>query len=142
MLDCALFWRDWKERLWISKALACRYRLSLCGRLPRSGLRRGTATIWSGILTHYEDDVELRSPVASKLLGGDGRVRGKAGLREYFELGLKAYPHLRFELVEALWGIETIVLSYVNNVRGSKTAEVMLISEAGKIQGVWANYDQ
>ena len=31
------------------------------------------------ILTHYEDDVELRSPVASKLLGGDGRVRGKAG---------------------------------------------------------------
>ncbi len=94
------------------------------------------------ILTHYEDDVELRSPVALKLLGGDGRVRGKAGLREYFELGLKAYPHLRFELVEALWGIETIVLSYVNNVRGSKTAEVMLIGETGKIGGVWANYDQ
>ena len=94
------------------------------------------------ILTHYEEDVELRSPVAVKLLQGDGRVRGKAALREYFELGLKAYPHLRFELVETLWGIETIVISYVNNVRGSKTAEVMLISEAGKIRGVWANYDQ
>jgi hypothetical protein len=94
------------------------------------------------ILTHYEEDVELRSPVAVKLLQGDGRVRGKAALREYFELGLKAYPHLRFELVETLWGIETIVISYVNNVRGSKTAEVMLMSEAGKIRGVWANYDQ
>ena len=94
------------------------------------------------ILTHYEEDVELRSPVAVKLLQGDGRVRDKAALREYFELGLKAYPHLRFELVETLWGIETIVISYVNNVRGSKTAEVMLISEAGKIRGVWANYDQ
>jgi hypothetical protein len=94
------------------------------------------------ILTHYEEDVELRSPVAMKLLRGDGRVRGKAALREYFELGLQAYPHLRFELVETLWGIETIVISYVNNVRGSKTAEVMLMSERGKIRGVWANYDQ
>jgi hypothetical protein len=94
------------------------------------------------ILTHYEEDVELRSPVAVKLLQGDGRVRGKASLREYFELGLQAYPHLRFELVETLWGIETIVISYVNNVRGSKTAEVMLMSETGKIRGVWANYNQ
>jgi ketosteroid isomerase-like protein len=63
------------------------------------------------ILTHYEEDVELRSPVAVKLLQGDGRVRGKAALREYFELGLQAYPHLRFDLVETLWGIETIVIS-------------------------------
>ncbi len=94
------------------------------------------------ILTHYEEDVELRSPVALKLLGGEGRVCGRTRLREYFELGLRAYPHLRFELVEALWGIETIVLTYVNNVRGSKTAEVMLIGETGKIRGVWANYDQ
>ncbi len=94
------------------------------------------------ILTHYEEDVELRSPVAVKLLQGDGTVRGKVALREYFELGLQAYPHLRFELVETLWGIETIVISYVNNVRGSKTAEVMLMSEAGRIRGVWANYNQ
>ena len=94
------------------------------------------------ILTHYAEDVDLRSPVAQRLLQGNGTVRGKAALREYFELGLKAYPHLRFDLVETLWGIETIVISYVNNVRGSKTAEVMLINEAGKIRGVWANYDQ
>jgi len=93
------------------------------------------------ILTHYEDEVELRSPVAQRLLQGDGTVRGKVALREYFELGLKAYPHLRFELVETLWGLETIVISYLNNVRGSKTAEVMLIGELGKIRGVWANYD-
>ena len=57
-------------------------------------------------------------------------------------MGLKAYPHLRFELVDTLWGLETIGLSYVNNVRGSKTAEVMLMSEAGKVRSVWANYEQ
>jgi hypothetical protein len=94
------------------------------------------------ILTHYDDQVLLVSPVALKLLGGDGTVRGKAALREYFLRGLEAFPNLRFNLIEALWGTETIVVYYINNVRGSKTAEVMLLNSAGKIQRVWANYDQ
>ena len=94
------------------------------------------------ILTHYDDEVLLVSPVALKLLGGDGTVRGKAALREYFIRGLKAFPDLRFDLIDALWGVETIVVYYINNVRGSKTAEVMLLNAAGKIRQVWANYDQ
>jgi hypothetical protein len=94
------------------------------------------------ILTHYDDQVVLVSPVALKLLGGDGTVRGKAALREYFLRGLEAFPDLRFNLIETLWGTETIVVYYINNVRGSKTAEVMLLNSVGKIQRVWANYDQ
>jgi hypothetical protein len=94
------------------------------------------------ILTHYNDDVLLVSPIALKLLGGDGTVRGKAALREYFLRGLEIFPDLRFDLIDALWGIETIVVYYISNVRGSKTAEVMLLNPAGKIRHVWANYDQ
>jgi predicted ester cyclase len=94
------------------------------------------------ILTHYDDQVLLASPIALKLLGGDGTVRGKSALREYFLRGLAAFPDLRFNLIETLWGTETIVVYYINNVRGSKTAEVMLLNSAGKIQHVWANYDQ
>ena len=94
------------------------------------------------ILTHYDDAVVLTSPVALKLLNGDGTVRGKAALREYFLRGIQAFPDLRFDLIHVLWGTETIVIYYVNNVRGSKTAEVMLLNPAGKIQRVWANYDQ
>jgi hypothetical protein len=94
------------------------------------------------ILTHYDDEVLLVSPVALKLLSGDGTVRGKAALREYFLRGIQAYPDLRFNLIDALWGIETIVVYYINNVRGNKTAEVMLMNPAGKIRRVWANYDQ
>jgi hypothetical protein len=94
------------------------------------------------ILAHYDDEVILTSPVALKLLHGDGTVRGKAALREYFLRGLQAYPDLRFDLIDALWGTETIVIYYINNVRGSKTAEVMLLNAAGKICRVWANYDQ
>src|ERR1035437_171940 len=85
------------------------------------------------ILTHYEDEVLLSSPVALKLLKGDGTVRGKAALREYFLLGIQAFPNLRFDLIDTLWGTETIVICYFNNVRGSKTAEVMLLNAAGKI---------
>jgi hypothetical protein len=94
------------------------------------------------ILSHYEDEVLLVSPVALKLLGGDGTVRGKAALHDYFSRGLQAFPHLRFDLIDAFWGIETIVVYYINNVRGNKTAEVMLLNSVGKIRRVWANYDQ
>jgi predicted ester cyclase len=94
------------------------------------------------ILTHYDDEVLLVSPVALKLLSGDGTVRGKAALREYFLRGIQAFPDLRFNLIDALWGVETIVVYYINNVRGTKTAEVMLMNPAGKIRRVWANYDQ
>jgi hypothetical protein len=94
------------------------------------------------ILSHYEDEALLTSPVALKLLNGDGTVRGKAALRAYFLRGLEAYPNLRFDLVDTLWGTETIVVFYINNVRGNKTAEVMQINSEGKIRRVWANYDQ
>jgi hypothetical protein len=94
------------------------------------------------IMSHYDDEVLLVSPVALKLLSGDGTVRGKAVLREYFARGIQAFPDLHFNLIDALWGLETIVVYYINNVRGSKTAEVMLLNPAGKIRHVWANYDQ
>jgi hypothetical protein len=95
------------------------------------------------ILSHYDGDVVLISPVALKLLNnGDGVVRGKAALREYFLRGIEAFPNRRFDLIDVLWGVETIVVYYGNNVRGTKSAEVMQLTAAGKIRRVWANYDQ
>ena len=47
------------------------------------------------IMSHYEDDVVLVSPVAAKMLGDpSGRVAGKTALRSYFERGLEMYPNL------------------------------------------------
>jgi hypothetical protein len=102
---------------------------------------------WNGhdlerILSHYDDDVRLVSPVALNLLhNGDGLVVGKAALREYFRRGLEAFPNLHFDLINVLWGVETIVIYYANKVRGNKTAEVMQLTEEGKVRSVWANYD-
>ena len=95
------------------------------------------------ILAHYHDDVVLLSPVALRLLNnGTGIVQGKSALRDYFRIGLQAYPDLRFHVTDVLWGVETIVAYYGSNVRASKTAEVMQFNSAGKVIRVFANYNQ
>ena len=92
------------------------------------------------IMTHYEDAVELTSPVAAQLLAlADGRVVGKANLRAYFQRGLKAYPELHFQLEDVLWGVNSLLLLYKNQ-KGTRTGEFMELSAAGKISRVVANY--
>ena len=93
------------------------------------------------ILTHYEEDVELTSPVAAQLLGtADGKVVGKANLRAYFQRGLAAYPELYFKLENVFWGVSSVVL-YYKNQRGTRTAEFMELSAEGKVTRVVANYN-
>lgn len=92
------------------------------------------------IMMHYDEAVELTSPVAAQLLGiPDGKVVGKANLRAYFQRGLQAYPDLHFNLVDVLSGLNSVVLYYTNQ-KGTHTAEFMELSEAGKVTRVVANY--
>lgn len=92
------------------------------------------------IMSHYEDAVELTSPVAAQLLGTpDGKVIGKPALREYFQRGLEAYPELQFHLEDVLAGLNSVVLYYTNQ-KGTRTAEFMELSASGKVARVVANY--
>jgi hypothetical protein len=91
------------------------------------------------ILSHYEGDVELTSPIAARLLGNDGKVVSKANLRAYFQRGLEAYPNLHFELHDVLWGLHSVVLYYTNQ-NGIRVAEFMELSQGGKVIRVVANY--
>ena len=92
------------------------------------------------IMTHYDDAIELTSPVAAQLLGtSDGRVVGKADLRAYFQRGLEAYPELHFSLEDVLWGVYSVVFYYANQ-KGRRTAEFMELSASGKVVRVVANY--
>jgi ketosteroid isomerase-like protein len=92
------------------------------------------------IMDHYEDDVELTSPVAAQLLGAPaGKVGGKENLRAYFARGLEAYPELRFELEDVLYGMSSVVL-YYKNQKGTHTGEFMEVSANGKIARVAAHY--
>lgn len=93
------------------------------------------------IMSHYDDSVELTSPVAAQLLSlPDGKVLGKANLRAYFQRGLQAYPELHFHLEDVLWGINSVVLYYTNQ-KGTRTAEFMELSAAGKVVRVVAHYN-
>jgi len=109
------------------------------------GLAKDWVGAWNAhdldlIMTHYDDAIELTSPVAAQLLGSsDGKVVGKANLRAYFQRGLEAYPELRFRLEDVLWGLSSVVLYYANH-KGTRTAEFMEISANGKVAGVVANY--
>jgi len=92
------------------------------------------------IMTHYDDAVELTSPVAAQLLGtSDGKAVGKASLRAYFQRGLEAYPDLHFQLADVLCGVNSVVLYYTNQ-KGTRTAEFMELSATGKVVKVVANY--
>jgi ketosteroid isomerase-like protein len=93
------------------------------------------------ILEHYAEDVVLVSPIAAKLLNDPvGKVSGKSALRSYFKQGLEVYPHLKFELVDVLWGVQSVVFYYINQ-NGTKTGEVVELDDTGKITRVLANYN-
>ncbi len=93
------------------------------------------------IMSHYASDVVLVSPVAAKILNDpSGVVRGKDALRTYFKRGLEAYPDLKFELVDVMWGLSSVVLYYVNQ-KSTKTGKFMEIDASGKVVRVVANYN-
>jgi predicted ester cyclase len=69
-----------------------------------------------------------------------GTVSGKAALRSYFQRGLEAHPNLRFELLDVMWGLRSVVLYYVNQ-KGSKTGEYMELGPTGRVSRVVANYN-
>jgi ketosteroid isomerase-like protein len=93
------------------------------------------------IMMHYEDAIELISPVAAQLLGTPtGKVIGKANLKAYFQRGLEAYPDLHFRLEDVFLGVSSMVLFYTNQ-KGTRTAEFMELSAIGKVARVVANYN-
>ena len=93
------------------------------------------------IMSHYGEDVVLVSPVAARILNDpSGTVKGKDALRAYFMKGLEVYPDLKFDLLDMMWGLSSVVLYYVNQ-KGTKAGEFMEIDSKGKVVRVVANYN-
>ena len=92
------------------------------------------------IMAFYADDIELRSPLAGRAFGGDGVLKGKAAVREFFALGA-ANPKLRFELVDVLVGAGAITVLYRNH-NGVLVADCEQFDAAGKICRVTACYGE
>jgi len=91
------------------------------------------------ILSHYEDDFEMSSPVIVRLVGeASGTLRGKPAIRAYWAKALEAAPDLRFEIVSVLAGVGSVTVCY----RGHRglAAEVFHFSASGKVARAFAHY--
>ena len=66
------------------------------------------------IFSYYVDDFEMRSPlIAERGFSPTGVLRGKAAIRPYWGGGLAAAkPPLKFELIGAYAGVNTIAIHY------------------------------
>jgi hypothetical protein len=84
------------------------------------------------ILEHFTDDVTFSSPFAQSMLGGDGVVRGKAALREYWSIALSKIPDLHFEVLGVYAGVHTLVINYRNQV-ARLVCEVLTLDEVGMV---------
>ena len=91
------------------------------------------------VLSHYENDFEMSSPIIRSLVGeASGTLRGKPAVRAYWAKALEAIPSLRFELVTVLTGVNSITLYY----RGHRglVAEVFHFGASGKVSKAFAHY--
>jgi len=92
------------------------------------------------ILWHYAEDVEFYSPFIKLLdFNSEGVIRSRADLRRYFEIGLRTYPDLFFELHHCLVGVNSFVV-YYTSVKGKLAAETFRLNTEGKATHVCCHY--
>jgi ketosteroid isomerase-like protein len=64
------------------------------------------------LMSHYAEDAMFASPsVLVRHPGSDGRVNGKAAIRELYRRALESFPNLRFEvqdIIERTYGVIVI----------------------------------
>jgi ketosteroid isomerase-like protein len=85
------------------------------------------------VLEHYSEDVEFYSPYIITLADEPtGRIAGKAALRNYWAQALAKIPELRFELIEALVGVNSLAIYYKGH-RGT-VAEVLVFGDSGRVK--------
>jgi ketosteroid isomerase-like protein len=92
------------------------------------------------VLSHYEDDFEMSSPVIVQVAGEpSGTLRGKSAVGAYWKKALALIPDLKFELLSILVGVNGITL-YYKGARGGLVAEVLHFGPNQKVTRASAYY--
>lgn len=93
------------------------------------------------VLSHYADDFEMSSPFIVQIAKEpSGTLRGKDAIGAYWSKALTLIPDLRFELIDVLAGVDSIVLLY-KGARGRLAAEVFHFGCGRKVLKALAHYD-
>jgi ketosteroid isomerase-like protein len=83
----------------------------------------------------YDDDFEMRSPlIVERGFAASGVLRGKAAIRPYWGNGIaSAQPPLRFELIEAFGGVDTVAIHY-RSVGRKHVVEILELDAQGRVR--------
>ncbi|WP_407508615.1 nuclear transport factor 2 family protein [Elizabethkingia anophelis] len=94
----------------------------------------------NAILNHYSEDIEITTPMIKMALGeGDGSLKGKEAVADYWRRALDKIPDLHFELYDVTEGVGSVAL-YYKSVMDKKAVEVMFFNEEGKVNKMFAHY--
>lgn len=92
------------------------------------------------ILSHYSEDIEITTPMIKLALGeGDGSLKGKDAVADYWKRALDKMPDLHFELYDVTEGVNSVAL-YYKSVMEKKAIEVMFFNEEDKVNKMIAHY--
>ena len=93
------------------------------------------------VLSHYTEDFEMSTPFIVALMNEPtGTLRGKDKVGTYWGNALEKYPDLRFELIDVLSGVDSVVI-YYHSILGKKAVEFFLFDASGKVYKAIAHYD-
>jgi ketosteroid isomerase-like protein len=94
-----------------------------------------------GVLDHYTDDFEMTSPlIARGGMDAGARLRGREQVGAYWRATLQRYPGLKLELVDVLYGHNSVIL-YYRSILNRKVAQVFHFGPGGKVFKAAAHYD-
>ncbi|WP_407478728.1 nuclear transport factor 2 family protein [Elizabethkingia anophelis] len=94
----------------------------------------------NAILNHYSEDIEITTPMIKMALGeGDGSLKGKEAVADYWRRALDKILDLHFELYDVTEGVDSVAL-YYKSVMDKKAVEVMFFNEEGKVNKMFAHY--
>jgi ketosteroid isomerase-like protein len=95
------------------------------------------------VLSHYTDDFEMTSPYIIAIANEpSGALRGKDKVGEYWRNALKKFTDLRFDLIDVLFSVDTVVIYYYSVSKKGKVVEFFHFDPSGKVKKAIAHYDQ
>lgn len=114
-------------------------RAMVIDRASARGLAERWVAAWNSgdleqVFALYHDDFEMRSPlIAERGFAPAGVLRGKAAIRPYWGAGIaSARPPLRFELVDAYGGVDTVAIHY-RSVGRKVVVEILELDDHGRV---------
>ena len=92
------------------------------------------------VLSHYEDDFEMASPLIVEIAGEpSGVLRGKEKVGPYWEKALQRAPDLHFEKLGVFVGARSWAIHYLNQ-KGRLSVENFEFSDRGLVTRAAAHH--